>query len=634
MGLAGPEIIAQGVQPDAAVEFWKQRAKLTDEQAKALGAEAKQRAFYVTGLAKQDLVQLVSDGIQSALENGETLADFKKRIAAAIEAQGWHAHRVENIFRTNMQTAYAAGRYKKMQAVKASRPYWQYLAILDKRVRPPHAILHELVYPADHEFWASNYPPNGFRCRCGVRTLSAKQVEKQGLTVQKAMPEAGVWTDPKTGMEYFVNFPGADKGFRNNPGADWLAGLDLKKHGLENTAPPVPKKEPLTQKKLEADIASLDTLIKAAGDKKAVAELEAKKAECQALLDKKKALAAKKKLTKEQLALTKQLEAVPVKTYSGIWQDDVTTADWKAKSGGIQAKKEYFAAKLAGGGLTAAETTKFEGYIKSLDEFAAEGQHYHELQTKLKNTQDSLSALKKGGKGLSAPYSQERKDAALWAKTPQEADEVLRAGSGEVWRKASKAEKDALYEYTRGSGGFNRPLRGYDGSWSNFKGAGKVDLNNEGMGAAIQHMTNAISKSAYDRDVWLQRGVETVEGAANFLGVKAKELHQWTQKQLESALKGEKITDHAFVSCGSAKGKGFTGVIFNIYCPKGTKMIYSEPFSHYGDGGGRKWDGKKPQTSFGYEDETIIQRGTQFRIVKVEKKGQRLYFDMEVVGQI
>lgn len=236
MGLAGPEIIAQGVQPDAAVEFWKQRAKLTDAEAKALGAEAKQRAFYVTGLAKHDLVQLVSDGLQSALENGETLADFKKRIAAAIAAQGWHDHRVENIFRTNMQTAYSAGRYKKMQAVKASRPYWQYLAILDKRVRPSHAILHELVYPADHEFWASNYPPNGFRCRCVVRTLSAKQVEKQGLTVQKAMPEPGVWTDPKTGMEYFVHFPGADKGFRNNPGADWVkSGLDLKKYPDLNT---------------------------------------------------------------------------------------------------------------------------------------------------------------------------------------------------------------------------------------------------------------------------------------------------------------------------------------------------------------------------------------------------------------
>lgn len=223
--LPAPEIIAEPVAPDAAIAFWKQRAKLTDEEAKALGEEVKHRAFYVTGLAKQDLVQLVSDGIEEALKNGETLADFKKRIAAAIQAQGWHDYRVENIFRTNMQTAYSAGRYKKMQAVKASRPYWQYIAVMDKRVRPSHAILHEKVYPADHEFWSSNYPPNGFRCRCGVRTLSARQVEKQGLTVETEMPKADMWTDPKTGYEYFVHFPGADKGFKNNPGKDWCAGL-------------------------------------------------------------------------------------------------------------------------------------------------------------------------------------------------------------------------------------------------------------------------------------------------------------------------------------------------------------------------------------------------------------------------
>lgn len=229
--LPDPEIIAESVPPDAAIEFWKWRAKLTDEEAKALGEEAKHRAFYVTGLAKHDLVQLVSDGIEEALKNGETLPDFKARIMTAIQTQGWHDHRIENIFRTNLQTAYAAGRYKKMQAVKASRPYWQYLAVMDKRVRPSHAMLHGKVYPADHEFWAANYPPNGFRCRCGVRTLSARQVEKQGLTVETDMPKAGVWTDPKTGMEYFVHFPGADKGFRNNPGKDWAeSGLDLKKY--------------------------------------------------------------------------------------------------------------------------------------------------------------------------------------------------------------------------------------------------------------------------------------------------------------------------------------------------------------------------------------------------------------------
>ena len=229
MTLPGWEIIDEGVTPEAAIAWWKQRAKLTDAEARALTEGARQRAFYVTGLARRDLVQLVSDGIQAALENGETLDSFRERITDAIRAEGWHDRRVELIFRTNMQSAYAAGRWKKIQAFKASRPYLQYVARM-VRTRPSHAILHRLVYPVDHEFWKTNYPPNGFRCHCHVVTLSSRQVEKRGLTVQKEMPKSGVWKDPKTGYEYFVHFPGADKGFRGNPGMDWLDGLDLKKY--------------------------------------------------------------------------------------------------------------------------------------------------------------------------------------------------------------------------------------------------------------------------------------------------------------------------------------------------------------------------------------------------------------------
>ncbi len=627
------EIIAEPVAPDAAIAFWKQRAKLTDEQAKALGEEAKHRAFYVTGLAKQNLVQLVSDGIEEALKNGETLPDFKERIMAAIQEEGWHEQRVELIFRTNMQAAYAAGRWKKIQSVKASRPYLQYVARM-VRTRPSHAILHGLVYPVDHEFWKSNYPPNGFRCHCCAVSLSARQVAKRGLTVETEMPKAGMWTDPKTGYEYTVNFPGADKGFKNNPGADWVkSGLDLKKHGLD-TAPPLPKKEPLTQKKLEADIASMDTLISAAGDKQAVAELEAKKAELQELLDKKKTQAAKKKLTNQQKKLEEQIAEFPVKTYSGIWPTDVTTADWKGKSGGIAAKKAYFKDKLAFGELTPEEAAKFKGLLQDLEAFDAEGQQLYDLQKKQKNVQASLSKLKNGGKVDPNPYSDARKDAALWAQTPEDADEVLRERCGEVWRKASKAEKDALYAYTQGSGGFNRPLRGHDGYWGNFKGVGKVDLDNEGRGAAIQHMTNVINRSTYDKDVWLQRGIETAEGAASFLGISVEALRTLPPKKLQELLKEHDPVEHAFMSCGSAKGQGFGGYIFRIYCPKGTKMLYAEPFSHYGAGHKRKWDGKKAQASFGYEDETIIQRGTKFRVTKVEKVGSKVSFEIEVIEQI
>jgi hypothetical protein len=46
------------------------------------------------------------------------------------------------------------------------------------------------------------------------------------------------------------------------------------------------------------------------------------------------------------------------------------------------------------------------------------------------------------------------------------------------------------------------------------------------------------------------------------------------------------------------------------------------------------WNGITKQSSFNHEDKTIIQRGTTFRVIKVEKKGGNTYFDLEVISQI
>ncbi|GMO48401.1 MAG: hypothetical protein Pg6C_10990 [Treponemataceae bacterium] len=231
-------------------------------------------------------------------------------------------------------------------------------------------------------------------------------------------------------------------------------------------------------------------------------------------------------------------------------------------------------------------------------------------------------------------FTQARKNAALWAKTPKEADDALREVCGKVWQNAAHDERKAAYDYTCGSGGFNRPLRGYDGGWGNFKGIGKVDLNSEGRGESIKRLTGIINKSEYDIDIWLQRGNESAGGTAKFLGISESDLRNLSQDELIKKLKGKTVSDEGFVSCGSAKGQGFRGYIFNIYCPKGTKMLYAEPFSNYGLGGELNWDGISKQSDFGSEDETIIQRGTSFQITKIEKKGSSIYFDMEVVKQI
>lgn len=228
--LPDPETLTTGVEPEAAIAFWAWKTAMPYDQVKRLEEGARERAFYVTGLAERDAVQVIYEAMQEALKNGETLQSFKGRSAEIIDRQGWHDNRVDTIFRNNMQTAYAAGRYAKMQEVKEFRPYWQYFIIEDGRARPTHAILNNLVYPADHEFWKTNYPPNGHKCRCGVKTLSVRQAEREGVTIQKEMPGAGVYTDPKTNMEYHVASPGADKGWDNNPAQAWKSGIDFGKY--------------------------------------------------------------------------------------------------------------------------------------------------------------------------------------------------------------------------------------------------------------------------------------------------------------------------------------------------------------------------------------------------------------------
>jgi SPP1 gp7 family putative phage head morphogenesis protein len=628
--LPAPEIICEPVQPEAALAFWAWKAAMPYHEVQKLAFSARDRAFYTAGLAAQDMVQTVKDALGEALKNGETLKDFQERIAEVLAITGWQGRRLETIFRNNLQTAYSAGRYAKLQEVKKIRPYWQYITVGDEKVRPSHAILSGKVFPADHEFWEENYPPNGHRCRCGVRSLSARQMTKEGLEPETKMPGPGMYVDKQNGdWETYVAKPGADVGWQSNPGKTWLSDPTAGLPGVK------PQKEILTQKKLGEQISNLEARIKAESDSQALAALEAQKARLQEILDKRRQTAEKKKLVREQKRLEAELAGLEVKTYSGIWQQDITTADWLAKSASIQAKKDYFQDKLQDSGLPEAELQKFTQLLQELDEFAVEGKRYHDVQSALDKVRNNLTALKNGGViPEDDPFSAERKAAALWAKNPQEADDALREVCGQVWQNASPAEREAIYEYTRGSGSFNRPLRGYEGSWYTSKGIGKVDLNYEGRAEAIRHLTSLINKSSYTTDIWLQRGLESTRGAAAFLGISEKDLQKWTQSQLEKALLRERITEDAFASCGSAKGKGFSGYIFNIYCPKGTRMMYAEPFSHYGDGAKLTWDGKTKQSNFGSEDETIIQRGTTFKIIRVEKRSGNTYFDLEVVDQI
>lgn len=218
-------------------------------------------------------------------------------------------------------------------------------------------------------------------------------------------------------------------------------------------------------------------------------------------------------------------------------------------------------------------------------------------------------------------YTKERKNAAVWAKDTKDADDVLRDKCGSIWIAATSDEKNAIYGYTEEYHPINEPLRGLTYYGPDVKAK-------RGL-ARIPHVTSIINKSNYDFDIWLQRGDDLI--ALKKFGL----LNYDTASDAEiKALVGKTGTEGAFWSAGVAKGKGFSGeVIFNIYAPRGTKMMYCEPFSAYGHGDGKFWDGINKQSSFGYESEILIQRGTTFRITKVEKSGGIWYIDVDIIGQ-
>lgn len=345
----------------------------------------------------------------------------------------------------------------------------------------------------------------------------------------------------------------------------------------------------------------------------------------------------KQALENDISALQSDLDNLAQKEYNGIWKYPVTAADYPAKKSAIQAKKDYFNQQLQ---ANPADAAKWQSYLNAVDDFALQGAKYEKLLAEQQNKQNALALLlpkKKAssGKFSSDAYTAARKNAAMWAKTRPSADNKLRATCGTVWQGATHDERSAAYKYTAGSGSFNRPLRGYNGSWSSFAGVGKVDLNNEGSGQAIKELTGLIDRSTYSFDIWLNRGCDD-SGSAAFFKVQLNKWVNYSQKELEQCLLGKTFTDEAFMSTSPVKGSGFGGaVIYNVYAPAGTKMLYCEPFSQYGHGTkSPNWDGVSKQSSFGSEFEMLIQRGTEYRVTKVERKGGKTYVDMEVVNQI
>lgn len=185
-----PDIRYERLPNVEAQKHFDAKALLTTHHYAELKAYEHALAFTVAKIADQDMLFEVHKAVKQAIDNGTSFADFKKTLKPYLIAKGWLGltdsqsdqtylgYRLKTIYHTNKQTAYAAGRWQRIQRTKETLPYLQYLPSLSTDKRDSHTAYYGLVRPVDDPIWQSIFPPNGFGCKCRTKQLTKKQAEQ------------------------------------------------------------------------------------------------------------------------------------------------------------------------------------------------------------------------------------------------------------------------------------------------------------------------------------------------------------------------------------------------------------------------------------------------------------------------
>lgn len=240
------------LEPKDAVAFFARKGDELTFDYTELWGEANVRAFAVAKATTAEVLRTIRGEVDKAIGPGQTLEEFKRTLRPRLQDLGWWGkaevlegetgeirnvqlgseRRLRTIYQTNVQTAYMAGRYKRLVANAAERPYWRYVAIMDGRTRPAHAALNGRVWRWDDPIWEVIFPPNGWGCRCRVVALTEAEfkalnipLESGGdaiVTTQVPIGRDGQLVDVKAVR--YKDTLGREKLFRPDPGWDYNPG--------------------------------------------------------------------------------------------------------------------------------------------------------------------------------------------------------------------------------------------------------------------------------------------------------------------------------------------------------------------------------------------------------------------------
>lgn len=211
-----------------AVDFLKAKVPMTKDEWEKLEPKLRFRAFTVAKLGTAVEIETAKQVLISALEKGESYSqtwEMMNDIFGKGEL-GFKAGYWENVFRTNTQTAYMAGKlqhYEKTPGIVA----YQLMIIEDDRTSKICRNLitktgRGLVLSVDDDFWKTKgFPPYHFQCRSSVRAVFRSQIKAENIKIDH----------PKHLDRFKVG-----EGFGGNPiekGSFWLMSENMKFRAIE-----------------------------------------------------------------------------------------------------------------------------------------------------------------------------------------------------------------------------------------------------------------------------------------------------------------------------------------------------------------------------------------------------------------
>lgn len=246
------------------INFFRQKLNLPTEHFDDILKAGHDRAFVVAGATKADLLNDLRQAVDKSIAEGKSIQWFRAQFKDIVKKHGWEGWtgsdteagrdwRTRVIYRTNVMSSYAAGRYAQMTdpELLKRRPYWQY--VHNDTVAHPRK-LHKawgdkpVVLRFDDPWWQAHFPPNGWGCRCRVTAVRPDKFKGDSA------PDDGTWAKKDRWGNIHEVPAGIDYGWDYAPGATVADVIRQVKDKL-------PSFPPVLAAALAADIAVVESAV-------------------------------------------------------------------------------------------------------------------------------------------------------------------------------------------------------------------------------------------------------------------------------------------------------------------------------------------------------------------------------------